>query len=314
MGMAGAVHRLSREARNIHNRWNRDLPPALAVDSGDTVVFETRNASDDQVVRGSTSADFARLDRGRTHALTGPVFVRGAEPGDVLEVGIVDVQVEDWGYQMVAPGLGFLPEDFAGPYIAPYSIDLAKGEVQFAPHVRLPLRPHPGIVGVAPAETGEFRTLAPGAFAGNVDVREFTPGSTVYIPVFAPGALFSTGDVHAAMGDGEVCVTGVETRAEVRIRLAVRKDLRIAQPHYETAEEYGIVGHGSTLEAAAKHALRAMIAHLAGALRLSPLQAYCLCSAVVDLRINQVVNAGVMGVRAAVPKRILSGAQHGGRS
>ena len=157
-----------------------------------------------------------------------------------------------------------------------------------------------------------FRTLAPGHFAGNVDIRELNPGATIYIPVFVPGALFSTGDVHAAMGDGEVCLTGVETRAEVTVRLAVRKDLRIAQPHYETATEYGTVGHGPTLEAAAKHALRAMIAHLAGALRLAPLQAYCLCSAVVDLRINQVVNAGVMGVRAVIPKGIVSGAGKGG--
>ena len=312
--MTGQVHRLTRDRRNIHNRWNRDLPPVLTVESGDTVVFETRNASDDQVVRDTSTADFPRIDRGRTHALTGPVFVRGAEPGDALEVRILDIQVEDWGYQMVAPGFGFLPEDFAGPHIAPYPIDRAKGEVVFAPHVRLPLRPHPGIVGVAPAERGEFRTLAPDLNAGNVDIGELNPGAAICIPVLVPGALFSTGDVHAAMGDGEVCLTGVETRAEVTLRLAVRKDLRILQPHYETAEEYGTVGHGPTLEAAAKHALRAMIAHLAGALRLSPVQAYCLCSATVDLRINQVVNAGVMGVRAVVPKRILSGGTQGGPS
>lgn len=312
--MSGTVHRLTRDRRNIHNRWNRDLPPVLAVDSGDTVVFETRNASDDQIVRESTTADFARLDRGRTHALTGPVFVRGAEPGDALEVRILDIRVEEWGYQMVAPGLGFLPEDFPEAHIAPYAIDRAKGEVQFAPHVRLPLRPHPGIVGVAPAEAGDFRTLAPGLFAGNVDIRELTPGSTIYIPVFVPGALFSTGDVHAVMGDGEVCLTGVEIRAEVTVRFAVRKAPRILQPHYETAEEYGIVGHGPTLEAAARHALRGMIAYLGGALGLSPVQAYCLCSAIVDLRINQVVNAGVMGVRAVAPKRILSSATQGGGS
>jgi len=312
--MTGSVHRLTRDRKHIHNRWNRDLPPVLTVESGDTVVFETRNAADDQVVRESTTADFARLDRTRTHALTGPVFVRGAEAGDALEVHILDIQVEDWGFQMVSPGQGFLPEDFAGPLIAPYPIDQKTKEVVFAPHVRVPLRPHPGIVGVPPAEAGEIRTLAPGAFAGNVDIRELNPGATIYIPIFVPGALFSTGDVHAAMGDGEVCLTGVETRAEVTIRLAVRKDLRIAQPHYETATEYGTVGHGPTLEAAGKHALRAMVAHLSAALRLEPIQAYCLCSAVVDLRINQVVNAGVMGVRAVVPKRILSGAQQGGGS
>jgi len=179
--MPGTVHRLSRDRRNIHNRWNRDLPPVLTIDSGDTVVFETRNASDDQVVRDTSTADFPRIDRGRTHALTGPVFVRGAEPGDALEVRILDVQPEDWGYQMVVPGLGFLPEDFPDAHIAPYAIDRTRGEVLFAPHVRLPLRPHPGIVGVAPAEAGEFRTLAPGAFAGNVDIRELTPGSTILV-------------------------------------------------------------------------------------------------------------------------------------
>ncbi|HEY7678019.1 MAG TPA: acetamidase/formamidase family protein [Candidatus Methylomirabilis sp.] len=300
------TRRLSRERKNIHNRWNRDLPPVLTVDSGDTVVFETRDAGDDQVERGWTGADFPRLDRGRTHALTGPVAVRGVEPGDALQVDILDVQVQDWGYQMVAPGLGFLPEDFPDPHIAPYAIDLPRREVMFAPHVRLPLRPHPGILGVAPAEPGEIRTLAPGVFAGNVDIRELTPGATLYIPVFVPGALFSTGDVHATMGDGEVCLTGVETRAEVTLGLTVRKDLRIAQPHYETAVEYGIVGHGPTLEAAAKHALRGMIDCLAGRLRLSRVQAYCLCSAAVDLRINQVVNAGVMGVRAVVSKALLA--------
>ena len=304
----GTEHHLSRDRPNIHNRWNRDLPPVLTIASGDTVVFETRNASDDQVTRDFTTADFPRVDRSRTHALTGPVFVRGAEPGDALEVQILDIQVEDWGFQLVAPGNGFLPEDFSGPHIATYLIDRATEEVQFAPHVRLPMRPHPGILGVAPAEAGEFRTLAPGAFAGNVDIRELTVGSTLYIPVFVPGALFSTGDVHAVMGDGEVCLTGVETRAEVTCRFLVRKDLRIAQPHYETADEYGIVGHGPTLEAAAKHALRSMVAHLAETLGLAPIEAYCLCSAIVDLRINQVVNAGVMGVRAVVPKRVLIGA------
>ncbi len=305
--MSGTEHHLSRENKNTHTRWNRDLPPVLTIESGDTVVFETRNASDDQVTREFTSADFPRLDRGRTHGLTGPIFVRGADPGNALEVQILDVQVEDWGYQMVAPGLGFLPEDFPEPYIATYLIDRATEEVQFAPHVRVPVRPHPGILGVAPAERGEFRTFAPGAFAGNVDIRELMPGSTLYIPVFVPGALFSTGDVHAVMGDGEVCLTGVETRAQVTYRFVVRKDLRIAQPHYETAEEYGIAGHGPTLEAAAKHALRAMIAYLGETLGLAPVEAYCLCSASVDLRINQVVNAGVMGVRAVVPKRVVAG-------
>jgi acetamidase/formamidase len=305
--MSGTAHRLTREAGNTHTRWNRELPPVLTIASGDTVAFETRNASDDQVTRDFTSADFPRVDRGRTHGLTGPVSVEGAEPGDVLEVQILDVQVEDWGYQMVAPGQGFLPEEFPGPHIATYLIDRATEEVQFAPHVRVPLRPHPGILGVAPRERGEFRTFAPGAFAGNVDIRELAPGSTIYIPVFVPGALFSTGDVHAAMGDGEVCLTGVEVRAEVSYRFVLHKGRRIAQPHYETAEEYGIVGHGPTLEAAAKHALRAMIAFLSDTLRLAPIEAYCLCSAIVDLRINQVVNAGVMGARAVIPKRVLSG-------
>lgn len=306
--MAATVHRLTRERGNTHDRWNRDLPPVLTIESGDTVVFETRTAVDDQIVPGTTTADFDRIDRGRTHTLTGPVYVRGAEPGDALEVRILDIQVEDWGYQLMVPGLGFLPEDFPEPSIITYSIDRPKGEVRFGAHVRLPLRPFPGIVGVARAEPGEFRTLPPGPFAGNLDIRELNPGTIVYIPVFVPGALFSTGDIHAVQGDGEVCLTAIETRAVATYAFAVRKNLRISQPHYETPGEYGVVGHGTTLEAAAKHALRGMIAHLGSALGLSPVQAYGFCSAIVDLRINQVVNAGVMGVRAVVLKSILSGA------
>ena len=145
--------------------------------------------------------------------LTGPIRIDGAEPGDVLEIQVLQVEHRGWGWSSVIPGLGFLKEQFREPYLFHWALD-PEVSLSLGPAI-VPLRPFCGVMGVAPAEDGEFRTRPPGPFGGNMDVRELCTGATLYLPVLNPGALFSAGDAHAAQGDGEVCINGIECPAEV---------------------------------------------------------------------------------------------------
>ena len=192
----------SLSAEPTHSRWNRALKPRLRVASGDTVHLECVDSSGAQVHPSMTLAEYLKIDRDRIHALTGPIFVEGAEPGDVLQVDVLEVAHKGWGWTSVVSGLGFLKQRFAEPFFFIWKLE---GEVSksIAPAV-VPLRPFCGVMGVAPAEDGEFRTRPPGIFGGNMDVRELCTGATLYLPVLNRGALFSAGDAHAAQGDGEV--------------------------------------------------------------------------------------------------------------
>ena len=170
--MPAPEHTLGEEA--IHHRWNAALPPALTIRSGDTVHFRCRDSSDGQVTPASTVEDFMRIDRERIHALTGPVFIEEAQPGDVLEIYILDVRHGGWGWSSIVPGLGLLDERFVEPHLLIWKLEEDFSE-SLAP-ARVPLRPFPGIMGVAPAADGEFRTRPPGPFGGNMDVRDLTRG------------------------------------------------------------------------------------------------------------------------------------------
>ena len=303
-------HILGEEA--IHHRWNAALPPALTIRSGDTVHFHCRDSSDGQVTPQSTVADFVRIDRERIHALTGPVFIEDAHPGDVLQIDLLDVHHGGWGWSSIINGLGFLEERFHEPHLFIWTLD---GDVSTSMSpARVPLRPFPGILGVAPAQDGEFRTRPPGPFGGNIDVRELTTGATLYLPVMRPGALFSTGDVHAAQGDGEVCLNGIETPATVSLRFQVRRDFQLAAPMAETpaaatppatsGEWLMIEVHENPLTAAATATSR-MVDFIASGWGLAPENAYVLCSAAMSLRLSQVVNRPLTTVTAALPKTIL---------
>ena len=206
-----AEHRLTAEP--THSRWNRALEPRLTISSGDTVHMSCLDASGGQVKPGASVEDFLAIDRSRIHALTGPIRIDGAEPGDVLEIQVLQVEHRGWGWSSVIPGLGFLKEQFREPYLFHWALDPEVSR-SLGPAV-VPLRPFCGVMGVAPAEDGEFRTRPPGPFGGNMDVRELCAGATLYLPVLNPGALFSAGDAHAAQGDGEVCINGIECPAEV---------------------------------------------------------------------------------------------------
>ncbi len=301
-----AEHGLSAEP--THSRWNAALPPRLTVEAGDTVHFECQDSSGAQVFPGMTVDEFQGIDRGKIHALTGPVAVHGAMPGDVLEVKVVEVKHKGWGWSSVIPGLGFLKERFDRPYFFNWELE---GDVSrsLAPAV-VPLRPFCGVMGVAPAEWGEFRTRPPGVFGGNMDVRELFTGATLYLPVLQAGALFSCGDAHAAQGDGEVCINGIECPADVTLRFGVHKARALAGPMVEApaqvmGERWVVVASSGDVLTAAREATERMVDLLVERWGFDAVQAYLLCSVAMNLQVSQVVNEPVMTVCAAIAKSVL---------
>ena len=303
-----AEHVLSAEP--THSRWNRALPPRLCIAPGDTVHMECADSSGAQVGPGMTVAEFLKIDRGRIHALTGPIFVDSAEPGDVLQVDVVEVAHKGWGWSSVITGLGFLKERFTEPYLFHWDLDGAVSR-SITPAV-VPLRPFCGVMGVAPGEDGELRTRPPGIFGGNIDVRELRNGATLYLPVLNEGALFSAGDAHAAQGDGEVCINGIECPADVTLRFHLHKKKRLAGPLIETsrsqtreADEWIVVESATDAVAGARAATSRMIDFLSERWGLSEVQAYLLCSVAMHLRLSQVVNEPMYTISAALPKQVL---------
>ncbi|MFB6191861.1 MAG: acetamidase/formamidase family protein [Haloarculaceae archaeon] len=308
-------HHLSDREENIHSVFDNSLEPVRTIDQGDVVRFECRDAVDRQVDLETTVGEVDDLSFDPVHPLTGPVHVDGAEPGDVLEVELLDLQHKGWGYNVFFPGemeLGLLPEDFPDPGIHVWDLE---GDVgHFVNGIEVPLDPFPGVIGVAPEEDGEHDTLPPRSTGGNMDVKHLTAGSTLYLPVKNEGALFSTGDCHAAQGDGEVCVTGIEAEMFVTARFDVRSDMDIRQPQFETTGPFTPTGHdepmyGTTgidpdLMEATKKAVRHMIEHLHEERGLTRAEAYILCSAIVDLKINEVVDAPNWTVSAYLPESI----------
>jgi len=307
-----AEHSLNAEP--THSRWNRALPPRLRVASGDTVHMECVDSSGAQVGPTTTLAEYLKIDRDKIHALTGPIFVDGAEPGDVLQVDVLEVKHKGWGWTSVVSGLGFLKQRFTDPFFFVWKME---GDVSPSiPPAVVPLNPFCGVMGVAPAEDGEFRTRPPGIFGGNMDVRELCTGATLYLPVLNRGALFSAGDAHGAQGDGEVSINGIECPADVTLRFQVHTQRSLAAPMLETpasrrleadAEggEWIVVESSSDAVGAARAATSRMIDFLAERWGFTPVHAYLLCSVAMNLRFSQVVNEPIFTVSAAISKKIL---------
>jgi len=299
-------------AAPTHSVWDCSIEPRLRIEPGDVVQVECIDSSGGQVHAGSTLAEFLAIDRTRIHALTGPIWIDGAEPGDVLEIDVLSTRHGGWGWSSVIEGLGFLKERFRTPYFFPW---LLEGEVthSLAPAI-VPLRPFLGVMGVSRAETGAFRTRAPGPFGGNLDVRELCAGSRLYLPVFCRGGLFSCGDGHAAQGDGEVCINGIEAPLDVTLRFELHKHHPLAGPVIESSERaapeqtwdaWVIVESGADMAAAARCATSRMVDLLAGRWGFNEVHAYILCSVAMKLRLSQVVNEPVFTVSASISKDIL---------
>jgi len=294
----------------VHFTWDVQHEPVMAVDSGDVVVVHTRDVSDKQITPASTSAVLAGMNWDRVYPLAGPIHVNGAQPGDTLAIEILDMHTEGWGWTAILAGLGLLANEFPTPYLRIF--DLTDGDAAYLrDDIAVPIEPFFGTMGVCPVGARKQAVMPPGVFGGNMDTRQLTKGTTLYLPVQVAGALFSCGDAHAAQGDGEVCVTGIEAPMYASLRFTVQKGRRIPAPQFVTGGPlvprvnhrgwYGTTGVGPDLYTAAQDAVRAMIAHLSGDYRLSAEDAYLLASLCVDLRISEIVDAGQYIVSALLP-------------
>lgn len=295
-------YRLSRD--QTHNRFSSAIPPVLTVPSGAVVEVYTEEASDGQLTLSSTAEDVATLDFDPIHPLTGPVYVEGAEPGDVLAVTLHEIELGDYGWTAIVPGFGFLADEFSEPYLRTFAFEDGQSVARFSNNIEIPLKPFPGVMGVAPATDEMLSTIPPRANGGNMDDPHLVEGTTAYFPVFVEGALFSIGDTHAVQGMGEVCGTAIEAPMRIVYEVTVIKDRSIEEPHYEGDHYYAVTAFGETIDEAAKKATRYMIDYLVETKGLDRNDAYALVSLAGDLKIAEVVDVPHMLVAMHIPKDI----------
>jgi acetamidase/formamidase len=305
-----SVHHVTQDS--AHFSWDNSIAPVLEIESGEDIELQVRDASGGQLDRDSELAAVAALDFTRVNPVTGPVFVKGAAPGDVLAIDILELRPRDWGWTAIIPGFGLLQDEFTEPWLRISEVDAGAGSVRFGGGVTLPYEPFPGTIGVAPAEPGEHSIVPPREWGGNMDIKHLRAGTTLLLPVGVEGALFSVGDTHAAMGDGEVCGTAVEAPMDIAVRLTVRKDLRIHAPQYVVPEAAAPVerraggwhvctGIGPDLWEATRDATRALVEHMVEHRGRAREEAYAIASVAADLRIHEVVDAPNWVVGAFLP-------------
>jgi acetamidase/formamidase len=306
-----ATHHL--DTSGMHNFWDNSVPPRIHIKPGDTVVFETVEASVNQITPQSTHEDVGRLDFGRVNAVTGPVYVDGAEPGDALSVEVLRFKHKGWGWNAVIPHFGLLADEFPDPYVHIYK--LGPRDCEFREDIRIPFEPFCGEMGVAPRQMGRLDAIPPRENGGNLDTRHLGAGTKILFPVFVPGALFSCGDCHSAQGDGEINGTGIESDMTVTLRFGLVKGADLAEMRFITAPRkrlttadtggyYVTTAQGPDLFKNAQQAVRYMLDYLTSEYHMSRAQAYCLCGAAVDLKISQIVDAPNFMVSAYVPLSI----------
>jgi acetamidase/formamidase len=287
--------------RHHHFGWDNSFPPAARVAPGTSIELECIDASGGQLSEASTLADVARLDFGRVNPVTGPIYVDGAEPGDALKVSIEEFLPSGFGWTAVIPGFGLLAAHFPEPALKIWSLDAAGlSPALFSSSARVPLKPFAGTIGVAPAEPGLHSVVPPRRVGGNLDIRDLSAGTVLYLPVEVEGALFSIGDTHAVQGDGEVCGTAIESPMKVVLTLDVEKGADPKTPRFTTpgpvtrhldAKGYEVTtGIGPDLMDGARTAVMRMIDLLGARHGLSAADAYMLCSVCADLRISEVVD------------------------
>jgi acetamidase/formamidase len=292
-------------AENTHNKFSRDIPPVLQVPSGAVVEVRTKEATDGQLTVDSTAEDLARVEFDPIHPLTGPIYVEGADPGDVLAVKLYEIEVGDWGWTGIAPGFGLLAEEFPEAYLKTYRIEPGASSIRFSDGIEIPLKPFAGVMGVAPDTDELLSTIPPRANGGNMDNPYLIAGTTVYFPVFVEGALFSIGDAHAAQGLGEVCGTAVEVPMRIVLELRVIEGGRpIREPEYETDELYAVTAFATTLDEAVQKVTRFMVDYLEQERGMNRTEAYALCSLAGDLQIAEVVDVPHVHVSMHMPKTI----------
>jgi acetamidase/formamidase len=288
----------------------------LTVDSGDIVTFDTIDGSNGQITPASTAEDILKFKSELADPLFGPVYVRGAEPGDTLEIEVLNLKTSTWGWTAIMPGFGLLTSEFKEAQLKIWKLDPLDSCATFKEGIRIPIHPFLGVMGVAPGE-GEFPTIPPLDTGGNIDTRHIIEGSKLFLPVKALGALFSCGDGHAAQGDGEVCGTAIETPMQVKLRLTVRKNMKwVTSPNYTApssaltlAEDrgyYAVLGIDSDLLEATRKAVRGIVEYMVQTKNLTHGEAYMLASVSISLRVSEVVNIPNYAVSASVPLNIFT--------
>jgi acetamidase/formamidase len=307
MGAPTPAARIGRDQN--HLAWDAAIPAVATIGSGDVVELDCLDASNGQITADSTTESLGTLDFASVDQVTGPVDVAGAEPGDTLQVDLLEFEPADWGWTASIAGFGLLADDFPDGHLKITRLP-ADGPIEFWPGIRVPMAPFCGELGVAP-ETGPRSTIPPDLHGGNMDTRHLVAGSTLFLPVFHPGARFSAGDGHATQGDGEVSGTAIETPMRALVRLTVRKDLQLTGPEFVAAPDphaalrngrrYATDGIGPDLMEASRDALRRMIDWLGREHGLEPMQAYLLSSVAVDLRISEIVDVPNFVVTAHCP-------------
>ncbi len=292
-------HTIHRHA--CHCGWNNANAPVLTIKLGETIEFETQDSSGGQLHSKSTLDDLKKLDFSKVNPVTGPVYVDGAEPGDALKVTLLEMGPSGWGWTANIPGFGLLADQFKEPALNIWTYDkLSLAPALFGKNARIPLKPFCGTIGLAPAEAGLHSIVPPRRMGGNMDIRDMSVGTELYLPIEVKGALFSVGDTHAAQGDGEVCGTAIESPCTVSAKFEIVKGANLAFPRFRTAgpvsrhldgKGYDVAtGIGPDLMTAAKDAVSGMIDLLCKQQGLNPVEAYMLCSVCGDLRIGEIVD------------------------
>jgi acetamidase/formamidase len=320
---SAAEYTLMPNPQTVHvGYFSAASKPVLTINSGDTVTIESVAGLDPEIIDASgvvppsAVPEYVRAirrevtDRGPgPHILTGPVFINGAAPGDVLEVRIQQIDLAiDYGNNVQRPYAGALPDEFPGFFQRIIPIDRQAKTATLAPGVVVPVnRPFFGVMGVAPLPAmGRISSMPPGVHTGNLDNKDLVAGTTLYLPVYAAGALFSAGDAHAAQGHGEVDLSAIETGLRGKFQFIVRKDMKISWPRAENATHWIVMGLNPNLEEAMKMAVRETINFLTERFpKLSRQEAYMIASIAVDYHVTQVVD-GTKGIHGMIPKTIFS--------
>jgi len=310
---------------HIHLKWNNALKPVLTVDSGTEVSFDLLDGGHNQFTETSTKDDVPNFNLALGDPALGPVFVNGAEPGDVLKIEFLKLETASYGWTAILPGsfgFGLLADEFPDHALKIWDLEThrSEGYTIFKEGIHIPLKPFLGVVGLAHAEAGEFSTIPPYETGGNIDCKHIVQGSVLYLPVKVPGALFSCGDGHAAQGDGESCGTAIETPMKATIRLSVEKAKPwITSPHFITPKdpsvksekgEYAALGIDADLREASRKALRGLIAWLVGEKGLSREEGYMLASVAADLKIAEIVDMPHYAVACSLPLSVFVGAPY----
>lgn len=307
-------HTIHRE--HIHHGWNNAFAPQLKIAPGESIQFETLDASSGQLNTTSTAADLAKLDLGRVNPVTGPVCIDGAQPGDALKVTVLSFRPSGWGWTGNIPGFGLLADQFPDAHLHHWNYDPSlAAPVMYGPGGRVPLKPMCGTIGNAPAQAGLHSIIPPRNVGGNMDIRDIAEGTELYLPVEVAGAIFSVGDTHAAQGDGEVCGTAIESPIDVALKFELIKGAKLRGPRYVTpgpvsrhldGKGYEVTtGIGPDLMTGARAAVSDMVELLSKRYGYSPIDAYMLCSVCADLRISSIVDMPNWVVSFYFPRLVL---------